>query len=242
VTDQAVVYAAQTSQQAHLLKNLLEEAGIRAIVTNDLLQGGSGVDILGWPSLARVVVSEADAPAARRIAREFDQRTAAPTPPAEGPMVRGEPGTWPTCPQCGRRRLTRCPACGTSGTDFVPADLDVSDTLGLADVAGQGPCCGPGGCTPTASPIGAEASSPGPAPSLPDTARALLLCPTCDEPFAPQYLRQCEWCGHEFADGYEIVSPSAAPETQLNARVQVTIVAIVVLAIALAAYLASLFR
>ena len=29
----------------------------------------------------------------------------------------------------------------------------------------------------------------------------LLLCTTCDEPFRPQYLRHCEWCGHEFGDG-----------------------------------------
>lgn len=29
----------------------------------------------------------------------------------------------------------------------------------------------------------------------------VLICPICDEPFEPGYLRRCEWCGHEFAEG-----------------------------------------
>jgi hypothetical protein len=36
-----------------------------------------------------------------------------------------------------------------------------------------------------------------------DAEPALLICPICDEPFEPTYLRCCEWCGHEFADGIE---------------------------------------
>jgi hypothetical protein len=230
VSDQAVVYAASTSQEAHLLKNLLEEAGIQAIVTNDLLQGGSGIDVLGWPTLARVVVSAEDAPAALRIASEFDKRAESPleSPAWEGPSPPG-PDAWPTCPECGRRRLTRCPACGTSGTDFLSGDANLSGASGLAATAGQGPCCGPAGCTST-----------GPVPE--GEAQSLVLCPTCDEPFAPQYPRRCEWCGHEFADGYEADSSPPPAETQLNARVLVAIMAITVLAIVLAAYLASLFR
>ena len=31
----------------------------------------------------------------------------------------------------------------------------------------------------------------------------MLMCPTCDEPLVPEYPRVCEWCGHEFADGFE---------------------------------------
>lgn len=37
---------------------------------------------------------------------------------------------------------------------------------------------------------------------------ALLICPVCDEPFEPGYLRCCEWCGHEFAEG---LPPPVAP-------------------------------
>lgn len=36
-----------------------------------------------------------------------------------------------------------------------------------------------------------------------DSARPMVLCPTCDEPFTPQYLRRCEWCNHDFGEGLE---------------------------------------
>jgi len=71
-----VIYAARTMQEAHLLKDHLEENGIRAMVTNSSLEGGSGVDILGWPTLARVAVNEEDAAAARQIALQFDRHFA----------------------------------------------------------------------------------------------------------------------------------------------------------------------
>ena len=32
---------------------------------------------------------------------------------------------------------------------------------------------------------------------------AMLLCPTCDEPFTPQFARCCGDCGHEFPDGFD---------------------------------------
>jgi len=31
----------------------------------------------------------------------------------------------------------------------------------------------------------------------------MLLCPTCDEPFTPQFARRCNGCGHEFPDGFD---------------------------------------
>ncbi len=34
---------------------------------------------------------------------------------------------WPRCPQCGRRRVTRCPICKTSGTLFPLGDRDFYD-------------------------------------------------------------------------------------------------------------------
>lgn len=30
--------------------------------------------------------------------------------------------SWPRCPRCGAPRITKCPACGTSGTSFPAAD------------------------------------------------------------------------------------------------------------------------
>jgi hypothetical protein len=189
-----VVYAARTVQEAHLLKNVLEEEGIRAIVTNAALEGGAGVDILGWPTLARVAVNEENAAAAREIAMDFDRSISSRAEALNGVAATEElpgqrngradtavrvetlPGSWPRCPQCGAPRITKCPACGTSGTGFPPADE-----------------------------IGGEPSDA----ALP---RPLLLCIECDEPFPSDYAHDCEWCGHEFADGFRPVPAAEADE------------------------------
>ncbi len=70
-----VVYAAGTLQDAHQLRNLLADAGIHAIVTNESLQGAFG-NFLGWQGLTRVAVRDEDATRARDIALEFDRRIA----------------------------------------------------------------------------------------------------------------------------------------------------------------------
>ena len=36
----------------------------------------------------------------------------------------------------------------------------------------------------------------------------LLVCPTCDEVFKPQFYRDCPWCGHHFGTGLEPQVPS----------------------------------
>lgn len=211
--DLKVVYAARTMQDAHLLRNLLEERGIRAIVTNAVLEGGAGVDVLGWATLARVAVNEEDAIAARQIALEFDRAISSQARAETGAEVvasaeragdvagrletdvRRESlsDSWPRCPQCGAPRITKCPACGTSGSGFPPADQ-----------AGDEP---------------AEASAAPP----------MLLCIECDEPFTPEYAHDCEWCGHEFPDGFRPAAVVEADEFSpgLLAVVGVTLAVVV---------------
>jgi hypothetical protein len=74
-----------------------------------------------------------------------------------------------------------------------------------------------------------------------DDEPALLVCPICDEPFQPVYLRRCEWCGHEFADGMD---PPAIVENRpvepLNARVLLVGVAGVAIVAGLIVYFAML--
>lgn len=199
-----VVYAARTVQDAYLLRNLLEQAGIGAVVTNEVLSGGSGVEVLGWPTLARVVVAAKDALRARRIALDFDARAAARSgqEPEEADLAgREQPPRkpWPRCPGCGAARVTTCPACKTSAAAFPPAD---------------------------ASHLAAEAPQ--------DSDQALVLCPTCDEPFAPQYLKRCEWCGHEFDDGIE---PTPEPSSErINVRMLLVMAAVAALCVGLLAY------
>jgi hypothetical protein len=215
--DLKVVYAAGTMQDAHLLKNVLEEQGIRAIVTNAVLQGGSGVDILGWPTLARVAVNEENAVAAREIAVEFDRSTSSQAKAAAEEAAEPLPGetarrrdmtvaqetlgeSWPRCPECGAPRITKCAACGTAGTGFPPADKPEEEP--------------------------SEASG------------RLLLCIECDEPFTPEYAHDCEWCGHAFPDGFR---PADAAEPDRISPALITMAAItIVVVVGLLAYFAIL--
>jgi len=243
---QTVIYHARTPQDAHLLRNLLAERQIEAVVLDAASEDGLGDDELGWAAAARVAVAEDDAEPARQIALEFDRQAAASaaSPTAEGPQPEA-PVTatladeWPRCPECGAPRSTRCPICGTAGSDFSPADMgfvwipEAGDPLAAA----RSCSCGPGGGTPAA----AETESAGADHSQPEKPAELLMCPTCDEPFPPQYPRLCEWCGHEFADGFAIDLPQG-PIEQINSRVIAVIVGLLVLAAAMVAYLIFIVR
>jgi hypothetical protein len=75
-----------------------------------------------------VTVGVRDATEARRIAEDFDSRTAhEPTPDDAAEAATTEWADWPTCPQCGERRAVRCSVCGSSGTGFPLIDIDDTD-------------------------------------------------------------------------------------------------------------------
>ncbi|HUT90872.1 MAG TPA: hypothetical protein VMY37_15310 [Thermoguttaceae bacterium] len=250
-----VIYAARTATDAHQLKNLLIEAGIQATVTNTVLEGGSGVDIIGWPTLARVAVAKKDAETARQMALEFDQRIAAMSLAPKDEMPEGEsppsvPEKWHLCPQCGARRTTRCPICGTTGTEFAQADPEFVGTPGLSEDAQPiSSCgCGSGGCSHGQSAVnvengltgaaGAEAHERREAES--DAPEVMLVCTTCDEPFVPEYSRRCPACDHEFPDGDDVESDPAARD-RMGVRAVAVILGLAVLFIAVFVYFASLF-
>ena len=129
-TNPTVIYSAANTQQAYLLRSLLEDEGIQARVVNDSLQIAGGELPLGWTAAARVVVPEQDAPRARELAEHFDRQTAHPLAGEEtssAPAAEPWPD-WPTCPQCGTRQSAQCPICGTVGTDFPLADYQPTAT------------------------------------------------------------------------------------------------------------------
>lgn len=121
-----VIYSAASTQQAYLLKGLLEDSGIAATVVNDAIQLAGGELPLGWASAARVVVDADDAPRAREIASEFDQHPASEAGPDSEEVlpVEAERASWPECPVCQEPRSARCTVCGESGTSFEFADSD----------------------------------------------------------------------------------------------------------------------
>jgi len=219
--EHTVIFTALSSQQAHLLRNLLSDAGIKAVVTNDVLDRGAGVGLSGWPTLARVLVAEEDALRARQLALEFDKRAfASPSGPvAEAPVPTIPVDAWPRCPQCAAPRITRCPVCQTAGTDFPLADMEFAGTAG-PDEAGSAIC-------PTRGPGGEEAE--------PEPRRVMLVCPTCDEAFVPEHPRVCEWCGHAFADGYELPAPEG-PAEEISSRMITVVIALLALLAAVVAY------
>jgi hypothetical protein len=241
--DLVEIYRAGSVQQAHLLKNLLADRDIDAVVGNTVLEGGAGVDVVGWNTLARVSVAESDAELARRIAMEFE-RTVSDNPELadeiDETVATDEEDDWPRCPGCGEPRLTRCPICETTGTEFPVADPRfVAGTVVEDDAEPTSTCgCGSGGCSShghgeTHSP--GEGETDAPAEAEPEEPPRTLVCTTCDEPFEPQYPRRCAWCGHEFDDGYDVPDESEMLEP-IPARAIAVIVGLLALGAALVVY------
>jgi len=247
-----VIYAARTVEQAYLLKNLLEDQGIGAVVTNEVLAGGAGVEILGWPTQPRVAVAAGDAESARQIALQFDATVAAePELAAEaeaGVKRDAEEDGWPQCPQCDARRPARCPICETTSTDFPPSDPDYLAASQPVEGSEPHACgCGSGGCSTQAGPDEQAASAAAAAEPDEDQRRdgteaepqsppLTVICTTCDEPFEPEFPNRCQWCGHQFPDGYEV-----APE-QLYEPISGRTIAVILVMIALGAALAIYFK
>jgi len=98
--------------------------------------------------------------------------------------------------------MTVCPFCKSAGQKFPLADPEFS--IAAPD---DGPTPGgTAGCTAGCATCGNPATDdPGDEDNAQELVTAVMLtCPTCDEPFTPQYLKHCEWCGYEFPDGTEV--------------------------------------
>jgi hypothetical protein len=179
-----LIYATQNAQQAVDLRDHLCGVGVEAWVLGHPKNSEASKNI-PFARDAKVVVAERDVSIARKIAEDF----LGAKPAGAGRSVidvqldlrdRATIEAWPTCPQCQRRRQAICPICETAGSDFPLADEvsdhDDHDTTITSAVVDD------------VDPLGRKA----------------LLCPMCDEPFVPEYLRRCEWCGHDFGHGAEL--------------------------------------
>lgn len=80
-----LIYEASNSIEGHMIINLLEQAGLRARLDGEYLQGGAGeLQALG---VIRVMVAEQDYEAAKSIIAEWDAQQ--PTAEADTPKKRG---------------------------------------------------------------------------------------------------------------------------------------------------------
>jgi Putative prokaryotic signal transducing protein len=69
------IYRAKDGIEAALIQGALEDAGIRARVEGDQLQGSLGGRLrLGWTTSPRIIVFENDAARASEIVRELPKR------------------------------------------------------------------------------------------------------------------------------------------------------------------------
>ncbi len=164
----------------------------------------------------------------------------------ELPSPAKRPGDWPRCPACGALRITRCPICRTAGTDCTEVDPDFVGMVDVDQDAKPMSCgCGSGGCSEGRAPSPAEEGAVGadgtesaePGRMSAESPPRMLLCPTCDDPFVPEYARRCESCGHEFPDGYD-PEPEPNADERLNARAIAAILGLVALLVATVVYFA----
>jgi hypothetical protein len=146
---------------------------------------------------------------------------------------------WPICPQCGANRVTRCTFCNTTGTKFCRAEVDFGRLLGLSGNAKSPSCCGPEGCSPLKEVSKAEELHQLGGPASPADS-VMLLCPTCDEPFTPQFARRCSNCGHESPDGFDQSEADKGGEG-LNLRILFCLGGVILFAVATLVYFWRLF-
>ena len=74
------VYRARNTPAAYLLKGELEEAGIRAVIEGELLQGALGEIPMGWSTSPRILVESRDVPEACEIIRRSEKSSPGPGP------------------------------------------------------------------------------------------------------------------------------------------------------------------
>ena len=130
-----------------------------------------------------------------------------------GAPVSGAADRWPRCPRCNQPRHTACPVCQSAGRDFPPAELAVP-------IEPLRPSRGP--------------AAAGDQARQSETASDLLVCPTCDEVFAPRYYRFCPACEYDFGSGVE--PPTTPDEEELPQRAVLVALALILLTALLLLY------
>ena len=214
-SEQTTIYRAANPQQAHLLRSMLEERGMKVIVTGEGLQSAAGELPMGWNTSRQVVVSELDAKKARDVVLEFERRLSDTADEDEnsGELDDSHWSDWPVCPSCARCRQAVCPVCETADMDFPLAEY-VVDAVEVRNTRATNE-----GDNSDQSPI-------------------LLICPNCDESFPPRFYRFCEDCGHDFGFGIELANHQ---REEVNHRAVLVVAVLGILALGFIGYFWFLF-
>ncbi|MEX2112191.1 MAG: hypothetical protein WD845_03350 [Pirellulales bacterium] len=214
-----VIYRADEVQQAHFMKGLLIDHDIDAhVMHNRQIDLGNVVTDLGVHGLshqqhaeARVLVRQSDAEAAYELV-ESAQRNL-----SEGLSSPDLAALEEEADRHGQP-WPLCPDCRRPRLTSCP----VCQTAGTSF---------PAAFHPEHEPSANAASEDAP---------LLVLCTTCDEPFAPEFPARCEWCGHRFADGREAEPFEPSEPVDINVRVIAAIVGVVLTVVGLIAFFARI--
>lgn len=171
-----VIYEARTFPEADELKDRLRTAGIPAVVLDEVVPPKTEPNAFGLPTPHSIAVPEAAAMAARQIAETFDAEIVARVTREADRPVEPEADDAPESSEAADS-WPRCPQCAARRVTVCPVCKTSGSRFPWADM--NEPETAAGGAQP------------------------MVLCPTCDEPFAPQFLRYCEWCNHDFGAGLE---------------------------------------
>ncbi len=207
-----VIYVAASRGQAYTLKNLLAEHGIAAHVSNDFASGDLYVgDSNSHRNAPCVVVPERDAERASQILEDAALAIEQGLPSPELAQLEAEAGEDGEWPACPHCGRGRLTSCPVCETAGTHFAQAFMPDFGLLDEepAGEGENA------------------------------LMVLCPTCDEPFEPQFPARCEWCGHRFRDGYE-PPPGELQAVPLFSAFEVGS-RVVIVALGLVAFAAALF-
>lgn len=212
----AIVYCARTEAIAERLVEKLGEVSIEAVVIPQSV-GAMEPGDAGYA----VCVRDVDEPAAEKAARSFVEDYLNGRLAEDGEAAWDKHSTeslrhWPVCPDCEAPRITRCNVCGRIGVDFPPNDPDFDWGMGqepVDDADEKPPCtCGSEACAHGDSENEAHLDDTLPCESESDEERIVLRCPSCDEPFVPEFAEACPWCDHRFEDGFELELGEAGVE------------------------------
>jgi hypothetical protein len=187
---QVEIYRAANTHEAQVLKNLLENDGIHAFISNEGLLGAS--DLAGWEIEPKVMVSASDVESAIPIVDDFaqqvfDRRNRRVTDADEDDIETKM--DWPRCPNCNEPRAAICPGCQSMGCDFGEAVFVETESV-----------LKPG--------HGIEYEI--------EPEQRMLMCTVCDRPFQPVYRKTC-LCNYEFPDGMEFDQTMAEAKSNLRA-------------------------
>jgi Putative prokaryotic signal transducing protein len=205
-TTHQVIYIAEHPSQAHLLRNLLAEHDIEAFVINDTL---NSVHFQPSDWLVRAAGGPGFLPTAPRVlVDEADAERARAIAMQVDADLRS----------------------GTMSADLAQLDEEAGDD---DDWPKCPHCSRPRLCT---CPVCRTSAAHFPEAFMPDREAGgaagderLVICPTCDEAFAPRFPARCEWCGYRFADGIEpaatnlYVTPPVFRVTEWNGRAMIVV-------------------